>query len=271
MNTEERENQRFSPGPEASGVRFPEEEGRYRIVFERAPFGILLIDSTGALLEFNEAAHSQLGYSREEFAKLRLADVDPYETPEQIRESMARVLKDGEAEFQVKHVTKHGEIRDVHVITTAMRLGGTTVFQTIWQDITERKQAEERIRKNQERLEDVVRERTLYLSEAYDFLKRDVEERKRMVEEKEKLITELQNALSEIKMLKGMLRVCAWCRKIRDDDGNWLRIEKYIETHSDLKFTHGICPECMEKIEKKAAEGEPEGEIALPPADSLPP
>lgn len=48
----------------------------------------------------------------------------------------------------------------------------------------------------------------------------------------------------EIRVLKGFLRTCAWCRKIEDDEGRWSPIEMYIASHSEAKFTHGICPEC---------------------------
>jgi hypothetical protein len=54
--------------------------------------------------------------------------------------------------------------------------------------------------------------------------------------------------LANIKTLKGMLPICANCKKIRDDRGYWNKIEIYIRDHSEAQFTHGICPECMEKI-----------------------
>ena len=76
---------------------------------------------------------------------------------------------------------------------------------------------------------------------------RDVTERKQMEEEKEKLISELQEALNSIKVLRGMIPICAWCRKVRDDKGYWKRVEKYIEEHSNASFTHSICPGCLQK------------------------
>jgi len=51
--------------------------------------------------------------------------------------------------------------------------------------------------------------------------------------------------------LRGLMPVCAWCRKIRDDNGYWHKIERYIESHSNMKFTHGICPQCMKEMEEK--------------------
>lgn len=55
---------------------------------------------------------------------------------------------------------------------------------------------------------------------------------------------ELSRALAEVKVLSGLLPVCAWCRKVRDDDGYWKQMEEYFSSHSQVRFTHGICQEC---------------------------
>ncbi len=55
----------------------------------------------------------------------------------------------------------------------------------------------------------------------------------------------LQKALDEIKVLKGIIPICAWCRKIRDDEGFWKQVEDYIAEHSEAMFSHGICPDCV--------------------------
>ena len=67
-------------------------------------------------------------------------------------------------------------------------------------------------------------------------------------EEQRTLAESLQEALNNIKILKGMLPICANCKKIRDDEGYWQRIETYISKYSDTKFTHGICPDCVRKL-----------------------
>ena len=60
--------------------------------------------------------------------------------------------------------------------------------------------------------------------------------------------TELQEALTAIKTLSGLVPICAWCgRKIQDTEGHWIKVENYIEAHSEATFTHGICPDCLEK------------------------
>ena len=76
---------------------------------------------------------------------------------------------------------------------------------------------------------------------------RDVGERKKHELEREKLIGELQVALANVRTLHGLLPICAWCKQIRNDEGYWQSVEDYIQAHSDAQFTHGICPDCLEK------------------------
>ena len=59
---------------------------------------------------------------------------------------------------------------------------------------------------------------------------------------------ELRDALAHVKTLQGLLPICSNCKKVRDDDGYWKQIESYVSDHSDAKFSHGICPECMVKL-----------------------
>jgi DNA-binding NtrC family response regulator len=69
--------------------------------------------------------------------------------------------------------------------------------------------------------------------------------------ERQKLVTELEKSRKEIKTLQGLLPMCAWCKKIRDDKGYWKNLETYIRENTDAAFTHGICPECMKKVERE--------------------
>jgi len=61
-------------------------------------------------------------------------------------------------------------------------------------------------------------------------------------------ITELKQTIARVKTLGGLLPICANCKKIRDDKGYWNQLEGYIQDHSEAEFTHGICPECIEKL-----------------------
>lgn len=72
--------------------------------------------------------------------------------------------------------------------------------------------------------------------------------RKRVEAERERLVTELQEALTNIKTLRGLLPICAACKKVRDDSGYWNRIEDYVRDRSQAEFTHGICPDCARKM-----------------------
>ena len=72
--------------------------------------------------------------------------------------------------------------------------------------------------------------------------------RQKAEQDKDAVIVELKEALQQVKTLGGLLPICANCKKIRDDKGYWLQVEEYIKFHSDVEFTHGICPECQEKL-----------------------
>ncbi len=66
--------------------------------------------------------------------------------------------------------------------------------------------------------------------------------------ERERLIVELQESLAKVKTLSGLLPICAWCKKLRNDEGYWKPVEEYISEHTGTEFTHGICPECLSRV-----------------------
>jgi PAS domain S-box-containing protein len=77
----------------------------------------------------------------------------------------------------------------------------------------------------------------------------DITRRKQAEMERERLIAELQDALGKIKTLRGLLPICAWCKRIRDDHGYWNQVESYVQEHSEAEFTHGMCPECEARLQ----------------------
>jgi K+-sensing histidine kinase KdpD len=83
-------------------------------------------------------------------------------------------------------------------------------------------------------------------------LEQEVAERRRVEEQRELLIGQLQEALDTVKTLRGLLPLCAWCKSIRNDRGYWERLETYLWNNLDVEFTHGICPECAEKVQAEA-------------------
>jgi ABC-type nitrate/sulfonate/bicarbonate transport system substrate-binding protein len=78
-------------------------------------------------------------------------------------------------------------------------------------------------------------------------LKKEMLRRREIEIVREQLVSNLQEAIKEIKTLRGILPICSYCKKIRDDKGYWNQIEEYLHEHSDAKFSHGICKECADK------------------------
>ena len=62
---------------------------------------------------------------------------------------------------------------------------------------------------------------------------------------------QLETALTDIKVLQGIIPICAYCKKVRDDQGFWGQVEAYLGKHANAKFSHGICPECTQNEEQK--------------------
>lgn len=96
-------------------------------------------------------------------------------------------------------------------------------------------------------LQEKVDQRTEELQRANRDLLVEMKNREKAEREKEKLIVELQKALVEVKMLSGMLPICTFCKKIRNDEGYWQQIETFIQEHSTAQFSHSICSDCMKK------------------------
>lgn len=183
---------------------------RYRTFFDKGVDGIVIIDPQTIMpIEFNDQVCRQLGYSRQEFASLHISDIEAIETKNKIKKHINKIVTEGFGDFETVQRTKQGELRNVRVIAQIIHVLGKEVYHCIWRDITKRKQAEK---------------------------------------EQERLISELKKALLKVKTLSGLLPICTSCKKIRDDKGYWNQIESYICQHSNVDFTHGLCPKCMENL-----------------------
>jgi AmiR/NasT family two-component response regulator len=127
------------------------------------------------------------------------------------------------------------------------------------------------------------------ISEPFAYLLKPFEERQlrtniemalyksRMERERERLTRELQDALATIKTLSGLLPICAWCKSVRDDSGYWMRVEQYVEAHSQATFSHSVCPECASRYfgpemvsGQTLAPGETEPPAPAPPIKAPP-
>lgn len=87
----------------------------------------------------------------------------------------------------------------------------------------------------------------LRIQQTESALRRSEEQLKALLLEKEHLIGELQATIQEVKILSGLLPICAGCKKIRDEQGHWSQLEVYVSARSGITFTHGLCPDCSGK------------------------
>jgi hypothetical protein len=81
-----------------------------------------------------------------------------------------------------------------------------------------------------------------------NFYGMDITARKRAETEREGMIGELKEALAKVKTLSGLVPICAWCKKIRDDRGFWNEVEVFVQSRSDATFSHGVCPACRTRL-----------------------
>jgi len=192
--------------------RLRESEERFRRIFEEGPLGMLILSPSYKILNINRAIHEMLGYIEHELNGRSIYDITHPEDMEKTLELSAQLMKGAIPLYRAekRYVRKNGEMLWANIITTAFRdqNGEVICALSMVEDISNRKMAEQ---------------------------------------ERESLIKELQDAMGKIKTLRGLLPTCAWCRKVRDDDGYWKKVETYIEEHSDASFTHGICPDCLKK------------------------
>jgi len=97
-----------------------------------------------------------------------------------------------------------------------------------------------------------VAERTAELRSYQDSLAELVDERTRELSEANNMLSEtndkLSRALAEVKTLSGFIPICAYCKKVRDDQGDWKQVEDYIASHSNAEFSHGLCPDCLARL-----------------------
>lgn len=171
----------------------------------------------GLIVSWNKGAEQLYGYATGEMVGRSMSLLLPPERSHEVPTNLAGIKTGKTVEvYESERVTKSGNRIDVSVRVSPVHLpsGELIGASAITRDITAQKHAET--------------ERGL-------------------------LVSELQHALAEVKTLRGMLPICAWCKKVRDDEGYWNRIESYLESHSQMQFTHGICPECIAKYHQHAS------------------
>ncbi len=188
-------------------------EAKYRLLHSSMRDAFVHFELDGTIREFNEAYLEMLGYSPEELKKFTYKDITPekwhaFEAEVHEKQVFPRGYSDI---YEKEYRRKDGTVFPIELRAFLLRddAGNPAGKCAIIRDITERKQIEK---------------------------------------DREKLIVELQQALKNVKTLKGLLPICSSCKKIRDDKGYWNRIESYITDRSDAEFSHGICPDCLQKL-----------------------
>ncbi len=177
----------------------------FRTMFKDHGAIMYIVDlATLAIIDANKAALEFYGYDFETMRTKRIPDINT--TPEaEIRAEIKRAVEEGRLHYVFKHQLASGEIRDIEVYANPISIQGKEYSFSVVHDITELKKAEE---------------------------------------DRERLIAELQTALAEIKTLRGIIPICSFCKRIRDDQGFWNQVEVYVKQHSEADFSHSLCHEC---------------------------
>lgn len=195
----------------------PESEEKYRVLFEQANDAVFVAQD-GMVKSPNPRGLELVGYSEEEIAGIPFMELVHPEDREMVGERYTRRMDGDEG------VPSRYEYRAIHKSGKVLWFELSAV-QIMWEG------------------------RPAVLN----FI-RDVTEHKRLEEERETLLQKLKEALAEVKTLSGFLPICSSCKKIRDDKGYWSQIEAYIRDHSEVEFSHGLCPECAKRLYPEHAE-----------------
>ncbi len=187
----------------------PDSEARFRLLFENSMDGILLTSPDGRIFDANPSACAIWGRTREQIVASERADLVDISDPE-----VARLVEERKRAGRA-----HGQLR-------ARRLDGTMfpieISSVVFPDTKG--------------------------NEFTCMMIRDISRRRRAETEREELIIELQEALSKVKLLSGLLSICAGCKKIHNEHGHWEYLETYIRHRSAADFSHGLCPECLQRL-----------------------
>ena len=184
----------------------------FEAIFNNAGIGIAIADNNRTFFMVNERMTELLGMSEDELIGKTNTDVTHPQDIELSKERLKSLFQGRIDSYRIekRYIRKEGDYIWADLSVTCIRDNDGDIKASIGMiaDITVRKHAEEAL-----------------------------------LEERNKL----QKALSEIKTLRGILPICAHCKKIRNDEGYWDQIESYIRDHSEAKFSHGICQECAKK------------------------
>ncbi len=189
-------------------------ELKFSSVISSASDAIISTNTMGEIVFWNRAAQKIFGYTENEIIGHSLTVLMPERYRNAHREGMERLTSTGEARVLGQTVQLHGMMKEGLEFPLELSLAAWKI-------------GEEKF---------------------YTGIIRDISVRKKLEQEKEAFMLELQDALEKVKTLSGFLPICGSCKKIRDDKGYWNQIESYISNHSEVLFSHSICPDCAKKL-----------------------
>lgn len=226
---------------------------KYKNIFETLPVSILVVDKNGMVIEVNPFHIEHIGKGHTQASDYLNHNVT----------TRTSIIHSGLSE-KYQSVLNGETIDEKEVyfpITTGysdayFNVKGTPIKSNeeiigaifIVEDVTKLRRTKDELIKHQEKLEELVEARTEDLKVAYKNLQKENINRKKAEKDKERLISELQKALKKVKTLSGFIPICSSCKKIRDDKGFWNQLEIYIREHSEVEFSHSICPDCIKKL-----------------------
>jgi len=141
---------------ERAGRAHEESERLYRTLFELAPYGVALMSPDGRFVAFNRHAHEELGYTREEFARLTVADIEAVENPEELRKHIDVIQATGSGDFIGHHRTRSGEVRETWVQVRTVHIGEEELQLTTWRDETEERKARRELERSERRFRALI-------------------------------------------------------------------------------------------------------------------
>ena len=141
---------------ESSARALRESEHLYRTLFDLAPYGVALVEKDGRMVAFNAHAHQELGYTREAFESLTIADLEAEENPDEIRRHIDKIQVTGADDFIGHHRSRSGEVRETWVQVRTVKIRDEVLQLTTWRDVTELRRLEHQLAESQ-KLESVGR------------------------------------------------------------------------------------------------------------------
>jgi PAS domain S-box-containing protein len=222
-------------------------------IFHMNPLGLILADEEGHIVDLNPSISILFGYPIEQLIDLHISTlfstdyIHDEESP--VSDYLEQLnLEPGESPIQIKGLNKAGTAQSLLVNINQYRREDDLYYLFSIQDISDDVALKEELDQSNAELDIRVEERTSELVQTNDALKMEIDNRKKAEKKRDQSIAELKVALDQIKILNGLIPICASCKKVRDDTGFWDQIEGYIKKNSEANFSHSICPDCHKSL-----------------------